>query len=272
MSVSEAAAAYVRDIVRQRSAIALDATKDYLIETRLGPVAKAQGYTGIDELVARARAGEAGLHVKIVEAITTHETSFFRDTHPFQVLTSDVLPRLVAARVTSRRLTVWSAACSSGQEIYSIAMLALERFPALASWPIHLIGTDLSEQVLARARDARFSQLEVNRGLPAALLVKYFDRAGTQWVIKDPVRELVEFRQLNLIDKLPASLRPDIVFLRNVLIYFERESKRMILDAIRAVIAPDGVLFLGSSETTLNVADGWEPVTGGPATYYKVRR
>jgi chemotaxis protein methyltransferase CheR len=272
MPVSESAASFVRDMVRRRAAIALDPSKDYLIECRLEPLAKAHGLRGIDELVARASAGEQALHVAIVEALATHETSFFRDKHPFDALERELLPRLAEARARSRNLTVWSAACSSGQEVYSIAMLLLERFPTLAGWPTRLIATDLSEQVLAKARAARFSQLEVNRGLPASHLVKYFTREGMQWVLTEPVRKLVEFRQLNLIEPIPPTLRPDIVFLRNVLIYFEPPIKRAILDGVRQVLAPDGALFLGTAETPVNVCNGWEPVTVGQATYYRVRR
>lgn len=271
MPVSESDAVFVRDLVRRRSAIMLDASKDYLIETRLGQLAADRGLRGIPELVARARVDQS-MQAPIIEAITTHETSFFRDFAPFEALQKDVLPRLLEARAASRQLTIWSAACSTGQEVYSIGILLREHFPQLDSWQVSLIATDISQQVLEKARAASFSQLEVNRGLPAALLLKHFERKGVHFVVRDAVRRLVTFRQVNLIDDASMTVRADVVFLRNVLIYFEVKTRRAILDRVRQLVASDGVLFLGSAETTLNVADGWEQVGSGRTVYYKVRR
>lgn len=272
MPVSAADAELVRDIVRKRAAIALDASKTYLIESRLCELVRKRGYASIEQLVALARSGEQSVHVEIVEALTTHETSFFRDSKPFEALRRSVLPELIAARSTTRALTVWSAACSSGQEPYSLAMLLLEQFPELATWRIRIVATDISEQVLAVARAGSYSQLDVNRGLPATLLVKYFERRGVHYRVRDSVRNLVEFRQANLLDVSTLALRPDIVLLRNVLIYFDLPARRTILDGIRSVIAHDGALFLGTAETPLNVAAGWSPTTKENSTYYKVQR
>ena len=239
--------------------IKLDDQKDYLIESRLAQLAKENGFAGITALVAKARTGDRAVGTKIIEAITTHETSFYRDLVPFEALRQKVIPELIARRANVRRLTIWCAACSSGQEPYSIAMLLLEHFPDLAPWNVQIVATDLSEQVLTKARAATFSQMEVNRGLPAAYLVKYFDRQGMKWTLKPEVRRLVDFRQLNLIDRWGMSPRPDVVFLRNVLIYFELPTKKMILDQVGLAIAADGALFLGqrkprSTSPTVGIA------------------
>lgn len=273
MPVSQADAAFVRELVRTRAAIMLDAAKDYLIEARLEALVRDGGFKGVEDLVGRARRGERGVDTKIIEAITTHETSFFRDQQPFDVLRTQVLPQFAASRGNARRLTIWSAACSSGQEPYSIAMILADHFPSLLEWPVRIIATDISEQVLTKAREARFSQLEVSRGLPTAMMIKHFERQGMAWTPKTHIKRLVEFRQLNLIDAWNMEPRPDIVFMRNVLIYFDVSVKRTILDRVRRSLPEDGVLFLGSAETTLNVADGWERMgADNVPPYYRVRR
>lgn len=271
MDVTPQDAAFVRELVHRRSAILLDSEKDYFIQMRLAQLASDKGVGSIGELVQRARAGMPGADISIIEALTTHETSFFRDVHPFEALRTEVIPGLIARREACRQLVIWCIACSTGQEPYSIAMLLKEHFPQLANWKVTIIGTDLSERVLERARAAEFSQLEVNRGLPAAKLVRYFERSGMHWRLRAELRAMVEFRKLNLIDTWSLSPTPDVVMLRNVLIYFDVPSKRRILDRIREQIAPDGTLFLGSAETTLNVAEGWERVPHERNTSYKVR-
>ena len=270
-SVEPLDAAFVRELVYKRAAIVLDESKTYLIENRLESLARELGVASIAEVVASARKGAPGMETRIVEAITTHETSFFRDLHPFEALKRQVLPALVEKRRATKELTIWSAACSSGQEPYSIAMLLLDHFPEAAKWPAKVIATDLSEQVLARAREGRFKQLEVNRGLPAPLLVKHFEKSGTEWLLKKAVKDLVEFRQLNLLGGWTLYPKPDVVFMRNVLIYFDTPTKQQILKRLRTFIPTDGVLFLGAAETTLGVDDAWERVGNGPSTYYRVR-
>lgn len=270
MAVSSESMTFVRDMMKKRAAIAIDDSKQYLVESRLAQLASDNNCSTIDALISRARAGENALHTKILEALVTHETSFFRDQHPFMSLRTEVLPKLIRARQHTRRLFIWSAACSSGQEAYTLAIILREYFPELANWSLKIVGTDISEPVLARARAGRFSQLEVNRGLPAALLLKYFDRDGIHYDVKPTLRELVEFRSLNLIDIYPQ-FSADVVFMRNVLIYFEVEDKRKILDNVRRVIAPDGALYLGAAETTLNISAGWEPAAFGPSTYFRVK-
>jgi chemotaxis protein methyltransferase CheR len=264
-------ATFVRDLLQRRAAIVLDDTKQYLLEMRLEQLARELGLPSAGDLIRQARSTSPKLDTKIVEALTTHETSFLRDLAPFELLRKVVLPAAVAARERTRSLTIWSAACSTGQEPYSIAMLVLEHFPALEGWPVRIIATDLSEAILAKARQGTFRQLEVNRGLPAAFLVRHFDRKGADWQIKQRVRSLVEFRQLNLLDPW-GSLRPDIVFMRNVLIYFDTKTKRTILQRVRQVMAPDGALFLGGAETTYGIDEAWERVNVEKSAYFKVRR
>jgi len=263
-------AVFVRDLVYKRAAIFLDETKDYLIEARLQQLAMDIQVPSIAELVKRARGGQGGFDTRIIEAITTHETLFFRDVHPFEMLRKTVLPELMAARQRTRTLSVWSAACSTGQEPYSLAMLLAESFPELARWPVRITATDLSEQILTRARAGSFLQSEINRGLPAKYLVKYFDQVGHNWVIKQEIKNLIRFQQQNLCAPWEPSLRPDIVFLRNVLIYFDNATKTTILGRLRQIMPKDGVLLLGGSETTLNLDSNWERVSVGPAAYYRV--
>jgi chemotaxis protein methyltransferase CheR len=191
--------------VRSRAAIELDASKSYLIEARLSPVARANGFGSIDDFIKGVRAKtKPELENRLVEALTTNETSFFRDIHPFVAMRKQIVPEFMQRNAGSRRLNIWSAACSTGQEIYSLAMDLREHFPSLAQWNVQMLGTDLSDEVLNRARDAKFSQIEVNRGLSANLLVKYFQRAGMQWQLSAELRSMTRFMKLNLIERWPA--------------------------------------------------------------------
>jgi chemotaxis protein methyltransferase CheR len=272
MPVNESNAAFVRDLVYDRSAIVLDESKQYLIESRLDPIVRARKLSSIDSLIAQAREGAKDLQTELVEAITTNETFFFRDLAPFEALREKVLPGLFTARASRRALSIWSAACSTGQEPYSLAMLLREQFPAEAGWPVRIVATDLSRPTLERAKAGRYRQIEVNRGLPAALLVKYFKREGAEWVISPELRTPIEFRLLNLIDPWPPGLRPDVVFLRNILIYFDVGTKRTLLERVRRIIPRDGALFLGAAETTLSIDDGWERVAFKNCSYYRPRQ
>jgi chemotaxis protein methyltransferase CheR len=271
MEVTPNDAQFVRQLVLRRAAIRLDSEKDYFIQMRLAHLANSCGAASIAELVDSARRGLSGAENRIIEALATHETYFFRDVHPFEALKKEVIPKLMAARESARQLTIWCAACSSGQEPYSIALLLREHFSVLETWKIRIVATDMSEQILAKAREGVFSQMEVNRGLPAAYLPKYFERHGLNWRLRQDIRAMVEFRPLNLIDSWFLAPAPDLVTLRNVLIYFDLAMKRQILDRVRQQIAPDGALFLGAAETTLNVAEGWERMANDKQTYYRVK-
>lgn len=273
MSLAPTDVDYVRTLVRERSAIVLDASKTYLIESRLGPVAKQHGMGTLEEFVRRLRAERFGpLQDLVVDAMTTNETTFFRDIGLWNGLEHDLLPQLIEQRRTQRTLTIWSAACSSGQEPYTIAMLLLERFRSIVDgWNVRIIATDLSSEMLGRAAAGRFTQLEVNRGLPAPLLVKYFRRDGAAWQLSDQVRQMVEFRTLNLAQPWPFVPEVDLLFMRNVLIYFDHPTKQEILARCRQVIRPGGHLVLGTAETTLGLDDRFDRVVTGPATTYRPR-
>lgn len=269
MALREQDMAYVRDLVYARSAIVLEASKEYLIEARLLPLAREAGFADLAAMFVDLRANAVnGMHTRVVEAMTTNETTFFRDIHPFDALKADILPALREARKTTRAIKIWCAACSTGQEPYSIAMTLREHFPDLAAWRVRILATDLNTAVLQRAREGVYKQLEVNRGLPAAMLTKYFERVGTDFRVKSEVRSLVEYEALNLIGHwtVPQS---DVVFLRNVLIYFDVETKKRILARVRASMSADGVLFLGGAETTLHLDDQFERVQYGKSIAYR---
>ncbi|MFL6136498.1 MAG: CheR family methyltransferase [Frankiaceae bacterium] len=273
MSVAAGDFDYIAQLVRRRSAIVLEPGKEYLVESRLLPVARRTGDGSVSELVARLRTQpDDGLQHEVVDAMTTNETSWFRDRHPFDALASRILPDLLARRAAQREISIWSAGCSSGQEPYSIAMILHGQMSLHPGWQVSILATDLSREMLAKARAGRYGQLEVNRGLPATMLVSHFDRAGIEWVVKDRLRQLVEFRPLNLAEPVgPVLPRFDVVFLRNVLIYFDHETKRRVLAQVRRVLRPDGYLFLGGAETTLNVDDAFMPVQYDRATCYRLR-
>jgi chemotaxis protein methyltransferase CheR len=203
--------------------------------------------------------------------MTTNETSFFRDGHPFEALRLAALPELIRRRGADHTLNIWCAACSTGQEPYSVAILLREHFPQLERWNIRIIGSDLSTDVLTRARLGRFCGAEVHRGLPTRLLDKYFQPDKEEWRVRDHLRRMVEYRVINLIDPWPALPALDLVLLRNVLIYFDVPTKRTIFERVRKVLRPDGYLLLGGSETTLNLHNGYDRVRMGPSIAYQPR-
>lgn len=258
MPISNSDFNFIRELVFEHSAIVLEDGKEYLVESRLGPIIKTEGFDTIDQLVKALRKNlNNGLQYKVTEALTTNETSFFRDIHPFETLKNIILPELIKTRQSTKELNIWCAASSSGQEPYSIAMLIHENFPSLFNWKINFIASDISEKMLSRCRSGTFSQIEVNRGLPAALLIKYFDKSGPVWTIKKQLRERIDFQHINLSGELPYLPGMDIIFLRNVLIYFDIRMKKKILKQLRSVLKPDGYLFLGGAETTLNLDESY---------------
>jgi chemotaxis protein methyltransferase CheR len=261
---------YIRTLVKRSSAMVLEDGKEYLIQARLAQLVRQEGVPTIESLVAKLRERPDGpLHSRVVEAMTINETSFFRDVNPFEVLRRHVLPALAKARAQTRSINIWSAACSSGQEPYSLAMLLREVFPDLATWKIRIVATDLSSQVLEKAKRGRFTQLEVNRGLPAPMLVKHFVQDGTEWQVKPEVRALVEFRQMNLSAPWQGLPSMDVVLMRNVLIYFDIETKKRLLGNMRETLRPDGYLFLGAAETTFNIDATFEAIEQGRTIYYR---
>jgi chemotaxis protein methyltransferase CheR len=252
MSLTETDFAFVTGLVRQRSSIDLQPGKEYLVESRLAPVARQFGDRDVNALVGRLRKGDRELSDAVVDALTTNETSFFRDSHPFSAFVQTLLPQ-AAARTTGGPLNIWSAACSSGQEAYSLAMLLLEWLPSHPGVTARISGTDISQTMVNRARAGKYSQLEVNRGLPAKNLIKYFDQQGRDWVLKPHVRELTRFETGNLAQPPVGVPQCDIVFLRNVLIYFDLATKRAVLQNVRRVLRPGGFLVLGGAESALSL-------------------
>ena len=262
---------FVCDFARDTAAIILEPGKEYLVETRLGPIAKQSGFNSLDEFLTQLRTNRAGtlFNEQVIDALTTNETSFFRDFHPFETLRQHVLPKIIEQRTPLKKLTIWSAASSTGQELYTIGMLLREHFPVLKDWNVSILGTDLSPTVITQAKKGIYSQLEVNRGLPASMLIKYFNKVDAKWVIKDEVRKLIDFRQMNLVKPWPIMPMFDVVFIRNVMIYFDVESKKTILKKIRQCLQPNGYLFLGTAPTTMNIDPDWQPMTLGRATVYQ---
>ena len=264
---------FISQLVRQRSAIVLEVEKSYLLEARLTPLARAEGFVSLEALIGQMRAQPFdGLHRKVVEAMTTNETSFFRDLHPFDALKQVVAPEVLERRGADHQLNIWCAACSSGQEPYTVAMALMDAFPQLAAWKVKILATDLSSEMVTRSKAGRYGQIEVNRGLPAQLLVKYFEKKGIEWSVKPDVQKWCEFRELNLIESWGTMPMMDVVFLRNVLIYFDVEAKRAILNNVRRVMQPWGYLFLGGAETTINLGDSFERVQFDRAGCYRVKR
>jgi chemotaxis protein methyltransferase CheR len=271
MSIGAGDFGFVRDLVRKRSAIILEEGKEYLVESRLATLARSEGFGSVEQLIADLRTRPLdGLHRKVVEAMTTNETTFFRDAYPFEALQATILPELVRRNGAKRRLTIWSAACSTGQEPYTIAMLIREHFPALLGWNLSILGTDICTSALERAAAGRYTQIEVNRGLPVTYLVKYFTKRDLQWQISDDVRRMVEYRELNLIDPWAGLASVDVVFLRNVLIYFDTQTKKTILGRVRQILHPEGYLFMGGAETTLNLDEAYDRVTMGRAVVHRL--
>lgn len=263
---------FLQDYIYRQSGIVLDADKHYLLEARLLPVAKKRQLETVNDLCAllRATPGAADpLRRDVVEAMTTHETLFFRDLPQYEGLRNNVLPELIEQRKLTKRLRFWSAASSSGQEAYSLAMMLLEM--GLEGWDIQITGTDLSEQILERARQGRFLQIEVNRGLPVAMLLKHFVRQGLDWQLKDEVRRMVTFRRFDLREDMRTLGPFDVVLCRNVLIYFDQATKKRILEQIRGTLHRGGYLLLGGAETTLSIVDCYQRTQFGPAVFYKVQ-
>lgn len=268
--------AYLRELVFGFSQNVLDPSRDYLFTTRLTRLLRNQGMAHLEELVDRLKARRnPELERSIAEAMTINETSFFRDSRPFEVLRTDLLPKLIEARRHVRSLRFWSAACSSGQEAYSLAMTLLEHFPMLAGWNIRIEGTDFCAEVVERARAGRYHRIEMNRGLPARFVVRYFDHAGEDWVVKDELKKICKFRQANLCgSQLPFHRSDDhfdAVFLRNVMLYFSQETRRALLNNIHRILAPDGVLFLGSSEQPADPSI-WTSVLAGGTCHFRPRQ
>jgi chemotaxis protein methyltransferase CheR len=262
---------YLRALVKERSGLVLSADKQYLVESRLLPVALRAGMDGLPSLVQRLRGGrDDPLAVEVVEAMATNESFFFRDKLPFEHFRHTIIPALLAARAAQRRIRIWCAAASTGQEPYSLAVSLKEMGDAVAGLHIEIIASDFSSQALEKAKAGIFSQFEVQRGLPIALLIKYFDRVGDTWQVNPDVRAMVHFRPFNLLHEFTYLGRFDVVFCRNVLIYFDHETKSRLLDRIARIMAPDGYLVLGAAETVVGLTNSFQPMPDHRGLYVPI--
>ncbi|MDO9709642.1 CheR family methyltransferase [Paracraurococcus lichenis] len=263
--------AFIAGLVKGRSGLVLNADQGYMLETRLGPLLKREGLAGIDALALRLRDPRAtALAEAVTEALTTNESSFFRDGRPFEHLRK-VLPDIAHARPPSAPIRIWSAACSTGQEAYSIAMILAEIAPQMGGRRAEILGTDIAQEVLARAREGIYSQFEVQRGLPARLLVRHFAQDAGRWRIAPALRAMTRFERWNLLADLRPLGRFDVIFCRNVLIYFDAPTKSRVLEALAGQLAPDGVLYLGGAETVLGLTARLAPVAGERGVYEQAR-
>jgi len=250
---------FLRRLLKERSGLDLSADKQYLVESRLAPLARRAGLSGIPDLVQKMKGSAEALVKDVVEAMTTNETFFFRDKVPFDHLNGTILPALLPARAARKSLRIWSAASSTGQEPYSIAMCLKERAAELAGWRIEIVATDLSQEVLEKSKAGIYSQFEVQRGLPIQLLVKYFKQTGELWQLNPDIRGMVQHRQLNLLQDFSHLGKFDIIFCRNVLIYFDLETKLSIFERLSRMLEADGTLMLGAAETVVGVTDAFKP-------------
>ena len=255
-------------ILKERSGLLLAKDKAYLLESRLLPVARKWKFANFEELakVIRTRPDEALLR-DVTEAMTTNESFFFRDVKPFDQFRDIVLPHLLSARSQTKSFRIWSAACSSGQEPYSLAMILNENASKLQGWRIEIVATDLSTEILTRAREGMYSQFEVQRGLPIQYLLKYFQQNGDRWQINKQIRDMVQYRPFNLLQPMAPLCRFDVVFCRNVLIYFDQPTKTKVLDGIAGQMADDGFLYLGGAETILGVSERFQLIEGQRGIY-----
>ncbi len=259
---------YLRKLVKERSGLVLSADKQYLVESRLLPVARKRGLAGLSEVVQKLK-GPNGqkLAVEVVEAMMTNESFFFRDKLPFEHFRDTIVPTLMAARAHQRRIRVWCAAASTGQEPYSLAMCLKEMAPKVAGWRFDILATDLSTDVLEKAKTGIYSQFEVQRGLPIQLLIKYFTQIGESWQIAPDIRAMVQFRPFNLLNDFSGLGMFDVVFCRNVLIYFDQATKISMLNRIARTVERDGYLILGAAETVVGLTDSFKPLADRRGLY-----
>jgi chemotaxis protein methyltransferase CheR len=264
--------AFLRQLVYDQSQNVLDPSRDYIFETRLTKLMRSHGLTHLEELVQLLKLRRnSTLDRSVAEAMTINETSFFRDSRPFELLRTDLLPKLMESRRTTRSLRLWSAACSTGQEAYSLGMMMQEHFPQLATWTVKIEGTDISSDVVQRCSAGTYNRIEINRGLPARNILRFFDHHGEDWTVKPDLRKLCNFRTANLCaNELPFLQKFDVIFLRNVMLYFSQESRKKLLQNVHKLLAADGLLILGTSEQPADPSL-WTPTLAGGTCYYRPR-
>ncbi len=258
---------FVAKTVKERSGLVLTKDKAYLLESRLMPLARKRGLNGLEDVVEKLRKKDESLIREVVEAMTTNESFFFRDQKPFEQFENVVLPHLLKARANKKHIRIWCAAASSGQEPYSLGIILKENQSKVQGWKIDIIGTDLSEEIIQKAKAGTYSQFEVQRGLPSKYLVKYFKKKDEMWQIDPSIRGMVEFRVHNLLENVSQLGTFDVVFCRNVLIYFDQDTKAQVLERIAKQMPSDGFLYLGGAETVLGVSDKFKPIPGHRGIY-----
>lgn len=259
-----------KDLLREKSGLTLTPDKSYLLDSRLTPVAKKHGFATLENLTMALRGVPKNDLVRdVVEAMTTNETSFFRDSKPFDQFRDVVLPHLLKTRASGRRIRIWCAAASTGQEPYSLAMLLKEQGSKLNGWTIEIIATDIDTAVLETAKKAEYSQFEVQRGLPIQMLMKYFEQKGDRWSLKNDIKSMIQFKYFNLLEPMSSLGRFDLIFCRNVLIYFDRETKSKVLGNMATLLPDDGFVFLGGAETVLGITEAFKPMENTRGIYVK---
>ena len=271
MSIAYQEFEYLRKFIYDSSSIVIEPGKEYLVEARLASIAYAEGKNSVQELltILQNESPSSHLHSKVLDGMTNNETFFFRDVVPFELLRHTLIPAAIERNTAQRELSIWSAASSSGQEAYSIAILIEEHFRCLVNWQVHILGTDLSNTMLARARLGIYNQMEIQRGLSPEQLARHFSPIGKEWQINETIRSKVDFRPLNLFDSWSGLPTFDIIFLRNVLIYFTVQRKRAILSKVRDALRPGGAVILGGAETMFGLDDQLDRFTCGPISYYR---
>jgi chemotaxis protein methyltransferase CheR len=259
---------FLAGLLKERSGLMLTPDKVYLLESRLTPLARKRGLDTLDALVQKLRLSrDEALCVDVTEAMTTNESFFFRDNTPFDLFKNHVLPAMEKSRGGQKRLRIWCAAASTGQEPYSLAILLRENWMKWQNWKIEIIGTDICTQVLEKAKAGTYSQFEVQRGLPIQMLIKYFTQEGDTWQLNNDIRNMVTFRSFNLLNNFIGLGSFDVIYCRNVLIYFDQNTKKQVLERMRKVLSDDGTLFLGAAETVLGITDAFRPVRGQRGMY-----
>lgn len=262
---------YLEDMLKSTSGLIITREKMYLLESRLLPLARDYDLHGLEALVSALRTGRhPDLRQKVIDAMTTNETSFFRDKTPFDLLMQRVLPPIMENRKASKKLRIWSAACSSGQEPYSIAMLMKEEAQKFAGWNVEIVATDIAQHILDTAQKGIYSQFEVQRGMPIQMLVKYFSKKEDKWEIKPEIKSMITFKKFNLLENMAVLGKFDIVFCRNVLIYFDVPTKGVVLSGINKVLQPDGALFLGGAETVMGITSEFRMMPDARGVYLPV--
>jgi chemotaxis protein methyltransferase CheR len=258
---------YFSKWLKDRTGLVLGTDKMYLIESRLTPLLRKWNMGSFDSMMAALRKGDDAVQREVSDAMMTHESFFYRDIKPFELFKRDVLPRLLTARASRRHLRIWSAACSTGQEPYTLSMILKEEGARLAGWKIDIIATDIAREIIERAKQGIYTQFEVQRGLPVQMLIKYFKQNGDKWQINQDIRNSVQYREFNLLNDPRVLGTFDVVFCRNVLIYFDQATKGGVLNRIARAMEPDGVLYLGGAETVIGICDSFAPLPGERGVY-----